>query len=140
MTQAHILIIEDNTVLCDVLVRNLCAREYLVSVAHDVAGALNALKTSPIDLLLLDINLPDQTGWDLLRAVQASTGIQLRQTADGRLPVVVLSAVRVHHNRLAEFRPLAYLVKPFPLDALLRLVAQATSRQDTTPEKYLSTG
>jgi hypothetical protein len=43
--------------------------------------------------------------------------------------VVVLSAVRVSPRRLAEFRPLAYLPKPFPLDSLLRLVAEAESRK-----------
>ena len=43
--------------------------------------------------------------------------------------MVVLSAVRVSPRRLAEFRPLAYLPKPFPLDSLLRLVAEAESRK-----------
>src|SRR5260370_19085376 len=95
MTKAHILIVEDNQVLCDVLVRNLRTRGHMVSVAHDVGGALDTLKACDIDLVLLDINLPDQTGWDLLRAVNDSPEIHLRPLADGRLPVVILSAVRV---------------------------------------------
>ncbi len=140
MTKAHILIVEDNQVLCDVLVRNLRTRGHMVSVAHDVGGALDTLKACDIDLVLLDINLPDQTGWDLLRAVNDSPEIHLRPLADGRLPVVILSAVRVSKCRLEEFRPLAYLAKPFPLEAVLRLASQATTHLETKPGRYLSTG
>ena len=46
------------------------------------------------------------------------------------LPVVILSAVRVSQHRLTEFRPLAYLPKPFPLEALLRLAAEAALRRE----------
>lgn len=138
MTQAHILLVEDNEILCDVLVRNLRARGHTVSVVHDVAGALIVLRACDVDLILLDINLPDSTGWDLLRAVKNSPEIHLRPTAEGRLPVVVLSAVRINHCRLDEFRPLAYLSKPFPLEAVLRIAAQATT--NIGPESYRSTG
>ena len=124
MTQAHILLVEDNEILCDVLVRNLRARGHAVSVVHEVKGALAILQTCDIDLILLDIHLPDSTGWDLLRAIKGSPEIHLRPDADGRWPVVVLSAVRANHCRLDEFRPLAYLPKPFPLEAVLRIAAQ----------------
>ena len=48
-----------------------------------------------------------------------SRGLQVRGNA---VPTIIISAVRVNQNRLDEFHPLAYLPKPFPLDALLRLV------------------
>ncbi len=48
----------------------------------------------------------------------------------GQLPVVVLSAVRVSPRRLQEFHPLAYLPKPFPMDAILRLAAEAAKRRN----------
>jgi hypothetical protein len=38
------------------------------------------------------------------------------------VPTIVVSAVHISQNRLDEFQPLAYLPKPFPIDALLRLV------------------
>ena len=38
------------------------------------------------------------------------------------VPTIVVSAVRVSQSRLDEFHPMAYLPKPFPLEALLRLV------------------
>ena len=124
MTQSRILLVEDNEILCDVLVRNLRARGHIVSVVHEVEDALAVLRACAIDLILLDIHLPDSTGWDLLRAIKGSPEIHLRPDADGRWPVVVLSAVRVSHCRLEEFRPLAYLPKPFPLEAVLRIAAQ----------------
>jgi CheY-like chemotaxis protein len=138
MRQAHILLVEDNEVLCEVLVRNLRARGYTVSVVHDVAGALAILRACHVDLILLDINLPDSTGWDLLRTIRSLPEITLRPTDDDRLPVVVLSAVRVSSCRLEEFRPLAYLSKPFPLEAVLRLVAQATAGRDV--DRYRGIG
>jgi hypothetical protein len=38
------------------------------------------------------------------------------------VPTIIVSAVRVSEERLAEFKPKAYLPKPFPLEALLRIV------------------
>ena len=40
----------------------------------------------------------------------------------------MISAVRANPSRLAEFRPLAYLPKPFPIEALLRLVFTVPGR------------
>jgi DNA-binding response OmpR family regulator len=124
MMQTQILLVEDNTVLCEVLERNLLMRGYAVTVAQNVAEAVASLCTRDFHLVLLDIHLPDQTSWDLLRTLGHFPDIHLRRTTDGRLPVVVLSAVRVSSGRLEEFRPLAYLPKPFPLEAVLRLASQ----------------
>lgn len=140
MQQAQILLVEDDHTLCDMLGRNLRARGHQLTIVHDVAGALDTLKTRSINLILLDINLPDQTGWDLLRALISAPELCPRLTADGRIPVVVLSAVRVSKRRLDEFRPLAYLSKPFPLEAVLRLAAQALAYTDTSVRPYLPTG
>jgi DNA-binding response OmpR family regulator len=66
-----------------------------------------------------------------LAADGESALLQLQEIdGDGpKLPVVVLSAVQVSPRRLAEFRPLAYLPKPFLLDSLLRLAAEAAQRK-----------
>ena len=136
MMQARVLLVEDNQILCEVLTRNLQARGHQITVVHDVAEALEALRACDFDLILLDINLPDQTGWDLLRALKNAPDVHVSLTAEGRFPVVVLSAVRINPCRLEEFRPLAYLSKPFPLEALLRLVGQAAQGS----AGYLRTG
>ena len=73
-------------------------------------------------MVLLDINLPGDSGWDLLRGPSL--------VAAGSLPVVIASALTVSPRLLAEFGVAAHLPgKPFPLESLTavveRLVEQA---------------
>jgi CheY-like chemotaxis protein len=129
MPGARILLVEDDAVIADLLKRNLQARAHEVSEAPDGQSALAYLQAAAFDLIILDINLPDLTGWEVLRTALQGGWLHY-QEIDGnseRLPVVVISAVKVSPRRLAEFRPLAYLPKPFPIEALLRLAAQTAS-------------
>ncbi|MBO0783912.1 MAG: response regulator [Ktedonobacteraceae bacterium] len=134
MQGATILLIEDDDILRSVIKRNLEIRGHRVNVAVDAAQAVQHLRDEHFDLIFLDINLPDQTGWDVLRAARSESGF-LQQEVDGKLPVVVLSAVRVSPQRLAEFHPLAYLPKPFPMEAVLRLASEAALRAQATGEQ-----
>jgi DNA-binding response OmpR family regulator len=109
----RILIVEDEPVFRAIVSRNLRARGCEVEEAETAAAALSSLSRQLPDLILLDISLPDRSGWDLLRQLQAQGKI---------VPTVIVSAVRVSQDRLDEFKPLAYLPKPFPLEALLRIV------------------
>ena len=61
--------------------------------------------------MLLDLNLPGDTGWDLLRGPSLA--------AAGSPPVVITSAITVSPQRLAEFGVAGYLPKPFPLETLV---------------------
>jgi DNA-binding response OmpR family regulator len=108
-----ILVVEDEATLRQVITRNLEARGHAVRGAETATEALRHLSDWTPDLMLLDINLPDRSGWDVLRELR-ERGMQVA--------TVIVSAVRVSPARLEEFRPVAYLPKPFPLDALLRLV------------------
>jgi len=111
----HVLLVEDQANLRKVIARNLSARGVDVGEADTAAQAVEAACAHKPDLLLLDINLPDRTGWDVLR--------ELRQRGS-EVPTIVVSAVRVSQSRLDEFHPLAYLPKPFPIEALLRLILE----------------
>jgi DNA-binding response OmpR family regulator len=92
-----------------------------VREAGTVSAALEAIAAHRPDLILLDINLPDRTGWDVMREMNR---------LNTRVPTIVVSAVRVSQSRLDEFHPLAYLPKPFPIEALLRLVFNAAPQPD----------
>jgi DNA-binding response OmpR family regulator len=109
----RVLLVEDELALRKVIARNLTSRGIQVSEAGTATDAVRLATTEQPDLLLLDINLPDQTGWEVLRKLKHNG------TA---VPTIVVSAVRVSQSRLEEFQPLAYLPKPFPIEALLRLV------------------
>lgn len=111
----RILLVEDEAMLRRVIARNLRGRGFAVREAELANDAIAMALVQAPDLMLLDINLPDRTGWDVLR--------ELRQRGL-TIPTIIVSAVRVSQSRLDEFHPLAYLPKPFPLEALLRIVSQ----------------
>ena len=109
----RVLVVEDEAPLRMIIRRNLEHRGVAVSEARTAAEALAALADGDLpDLLLLDINLPDRTGWDVLRDLHAA----------GRAPrTIVVSAVRISPDKLREFAVDAYLPKPFPIEALIRI-------------------
>jgi DNA-binding response OmpR family regulator len=126
MVSKRILLVEDDDTLSGIITRNLEARGHSVVLAKTAEQALSKIVEDQPDLVLLDIVLPDRPGWDILRRLQ---------DYDISPPVVVISAVRVSLERLREFKPLAYLPKPFPLEALLRVVDQAGVDQHRSSSK-----
>lgn len=117
----RVLLVEDEAPLRHVIARNLTSRGVLVREATTASEALEAVSIELPDLILLDINLPDRTGWDVLRVLKQR---------NVQVPTIVVSAVRVSQSRLDEFGPLAYLPKPFPIEALLRLVVANRASDD----------
>jgi DNA-binding response OmpR family regulator len=109
--KSRVLVVEDDPEVLRIIAINLAARGNAVRKVTNVAQAVDALAEETPNLLILDVNLPDRTGWDVLR--EADLPAEVR--------VLMLSAVPVSLRRLADVRPVAYLPKPFPLDALLRL-------------------
>jgi CheY-like chemotaxis protein len=107
-----VLMVEDDDTFARVVSRNLVSRGVAVRRAANATEACAQIHERRPDLVLLDINLPDRTGWDVLRECRAG----------GHLPTIVLSAVVPSGARLSEFKPVAFLRKPFPLEVLLRLV------------------
>ncbi len=111
--RARLLVVDDEERLRQTFARALTGHGYAVTQAASHADAMRILGSESFDLLLLDINLPDATGWDVLRDLRAS----------GRsLPTVVFSAVPPKTSLVREFGPVGVLHKPFPMDALFRLV------------------
>ena len=140
MPGARILVVEDDEVIRDLVERNLQACQHEVSLASNGKSALAQLQANQFDLIVLDINLPDQTGWEVLRTAQREGWLRPQEINgdNQKLPVVVLSAVRVSPRRLVEFHPLAYLPKPFPMEALLRLASEAAKRRTGNPVRELT--
>jgi DNA-binding response OmpR family regulator len=119
---ASVLLVEDDETLGGLLSAHLQARGYLVTVAPtaETAQALLSGGLHP-DIVLLDINLPGETGWSVLR----SEAFQ----AAGRPPVVVASAMSVSPTRLREFGVVGYLPKPFALETLRSTIDRLLSME-----------
>lgn len=111
----RVLLVDDEEAVADVLGRSLRARGHQVRVATSGMDALLALSEEVPDVLVLDISLPDITGWEVLR--------RLSPLDRARVPVIVFSASPLAPSRVQEFKPAGVLEKPFPMEALLRLIA-----------------
>jgi DNA-binding response OmpR family regulator len=116
----RILIVEDDNMLAKVIGDNLRFAGYEISAAGDGREAVARLRTFQPDLVLLDLMLPDRSGFELC-------GV-LRQ--GGRTPVVILSARAQKADKLRGLKLGAddYLTKPFDLDELLARI-QAVLRR-----------
>ncbi len=105
--QAHLLVAEDNKVNRLLLTRNLEIQGHRVSWAENGRVALEMLRREPFDLLLLDMEMPELDGFELLETMHAD--LQLRD-----LPVLVTSALEGLANvvRSIELGADDYLHKP----------------------------
>jgi DNA-binding response OmpR family regulator len=111
----EVLLVEDDEALASILVRHLGAHGIATTVATTAEEAERLLDTGMRpDLLLLDINLPDESGWSILRG-SAYAGA-------GRPPVIVVTATQVPSSRLRDFEVAGYLPKPFALPTLMEIV------------------
>ena len=106
-----ILVVEDEPKTRAYLRAGLAESGFVVEVAGTGLDGLHVALTEPIDLIVLDINLPDVSGWHMLE--------KLRQTKD--LPVLILSARSSVDERIRGLEAGAddYLGKPFSYAELL---------------------
>lgn len=110
-----LLLVEDDESLRGILTRHLRSQGYAVSEAPTAEAARDALARGlRPGLVLLDLNLPGDTGWDLLRGPELA--------AAGSPPVVITSATTISPRRLAEFQVAGYLPKPFPIETLMATI------------------
>ena len=120
----RVLIVEDDESLRRIVSRHLRSKGYAVDEADSAEAAAGTLQAgAPPDVVLLDLNLPGDTGWDLLRGRAIA--------AAGSPPVLITSATTVSPRRLAEFGCAGYLPKPFPLDTLVATIDRLIAGEAT---------
>jgi len=127
-----LLFLEDDEQTARTLVRGLEAQDFDVLHARDVAGALARLADSAIDAAILDVRLPDGSGYEVLDAIR-------RQRA--YVPVLMLSALDGVVDRVEGLDRSAddYLVKPFAFAELLARL-RALLRRPTRPADSIRIG
>ncbi len=128
MTRAGaVLIIEDDEGLRPVLARYLRHHGFEVAEAATAEDAVAAMRGGlRPSLVVLDVNLPGDNGWDLLR------GRSLAEAGDP--PVVIARALPVSPKRLAEFEIAGYLPKPFAIETLADTIERVLHTEEPHPE------
>ena len=118
---SNILVVEDEANVRKLVAVNLISRGHTVYEAQDVQQALGRLQTQPFDLIVLDIKLPDLTGWDLLAKIDADAALEFSG------PVLVMTAsimdAQVDLDRYP--RVVEVLVKPFSAAKLVAAIERA---------------
>jgi CheY-like chemotaxis protein len=118
----NILLIEDDPQMADLLTRLLAADRIQIIPATTGAQAISKASTQPFDLVLLDLGLPDISGFQVLK--------ELKQSPDTEaLPVIVVTARNATEDKLEGFKlgAVDYLTKPFD-SAELRARIQSVFR------------
>jgi DNA-binding response OmpR family regulator len=108
MAEATVLVVDDNEMNRDMLMRRLKRQEYEVLMAEDGERALEMVAAHKIDLVLLDIMMPKLSGYEVLERLK-------KDAATHQLPVIMISAVDDLDSvvRCIEMGAEDYLFKPF---------------------------
>lgn len=124
---AFVLVVEDESVLSRNIARRLNRDGLEVVTAPNRASAMKVFLEKNVDILCLDVELPDGDGLDLLA--------EFRRTRPD-LPAIVITAFTNSsiRNRAAELGVLNYITKPFSLDGLARTVKQILGLTDEQGE------
>jgi DNA-binding response OmpR family regulator len=123
-----IMVVEDDDATREFLADNLKADSYGVVTASTGREALNLLQLKDCHLLLLDVMLPDASGYELCRRLRESDG--LAQRIDPDLPVIFVTARGSEADRIRGFNRGAddYVVKPFHYPELIARIGAVLRR------------
>jgi DNA-binding response OmpR family regulator len=127
---ATILLVEDDDATRTFLADNLSADGYDLLVADCVSDGLRLLERKFPDLAVVDLGLPDASGYELLRRVRCADGVASRVDPD--TPLMVLSGRASELDRVRGFDRGAddYVCKPFSYPELRGRVAALLRRCD----------
>jgi DNA-binding response OmpR family regulator len=119
VSRRRILVVDDDDDIRRFNAEALTSSGYHVEAAVDGTAGWEALNASPYDLLITDNNMPNLTGIELIKKLNAA-----------RMPVPVILASGVPHPEESELRLAATLPKPFTLDELLGTVEKVLGGAD----------
>ena len=116
MTEAckHILVVDDDTRLRDLLRKYLTENGFRITTAHDAGEAREKLQSFAFDLIVLDVMMPGESGFELTDALRK----------EGDIPILLLTAMGEANDRIKGLEAGAddYLPKPFePRELVLRI-------------------
>lgn len=110
----NVLLVEDNDLNRDMLVRRLARHGVAVHCAVDGEDGVRKAQSLLPDVILMDINLPVIDGWEAIRQIKANPGTQ-------GIPIVALTAHVFHEDRqhAIDLGCAAFVGKPIDMQVLL---------------------
>jgi two-component system alkaline phosphatase synthesis response regulator PhoP len=131
MDQKKILLVEDEEHLLKAILLNLELEGYAVVTATDGIDALKKFRNTAVDLVILDVMLPELNGFDVCEEIRKEST---------RVPVLFLTAKGTSADKVKGLKLGAddYLTKPFNLEELLLRVQILIKRYTITPDKSKS--
>jgi CheY-like chemotaxis protein len=112
-----ILVVDDEPAILEMIAELLSYEGFEVVTTSRGSVALTRAKADPPALILLDLMMPEMSGWQVIDALKASP--QTRA-----IPIVVLSALRDLPVTAKELGIAVFLTKPFDLDELISIAHQ----------------
>lgn len=129
----RIVVVEDNESLRKGITYRLEDEGHSVDALSDGAHATDHIQQEAADIVVLDINLPGQSGLEVLKA--------MRDRGDVR-PVILLTARATTEDRVIGLDAGAddYLVKPFAMDELVARIRALARRKAVAPREHIAIG
>jgi two-component system KDP operon response regulator KdpE len=114
----RIMIVEDDPLISRTINMCLSKRGHEVRVFSSGADMVSHLLDEKPDSILLDIGLPDCDGWFI-------AGLLEKFEWAKAVPVIMMSVLEPDKKKVAEFKPHAYIQKPFDMGFLIQTVEQS---------------
>lgn len=135
MTSSKVLVVDDEPGICDIVCLNLEGEGYEAECAHSGRSALDKIKATPPDLIILDIMMPEVDGWEVLSFIKGDP-------VTSEIPVILLSAKSEEISKLLGFQLGAqdYVTKPFSVKELIARVGAALEHVRARAEEAQPSG
>ncbi len=128
MLETHILIVEDELRLAEIIQKQLQESGFKADIANDGYVGKRMIENKEYDLVVLDINLPLMNGYELCK--------EIRKT-NNKIPIIMLTALGTPENKLIGFEAGAddYVLKPFDYRELLARINVFLKRKNVTVQE-----
>src|SRR5437016_6221033 len=122
--QCRLLIVDDNEMNRDMLARRLSRSGYVVDLAENARQLMQRVKENGLDLVLLDIEMPEVSGFDALKALR-------KDYSPSQLPIIMVTARNQREDiiRALNLGANDYLTKPIDFPAALARIGSQLSRK-----------
>src|SRR5437867_1462026 len=131
--RGRVLVVDDDAVICDLVATTLAEHGYATRKASDGREALYLVQRETPDVVLLDVRLPDISGYQICR--------RLREELGDSIGIILISGERKESFDRAAGMLLGaddYMVKPFVLDELLARVQRLARRSRPLPRTVVA--